>query len=63
MKSKAYVAKSGACVIFEQLTTGAQKWYSVVMRNASGELLDKVRCDTYADACAYCRSFRAIIRA
>lgn len=38
-------------------------WYHVTLRNARGDLLDKVRCDSYSEACAYRKSFLKIARA
>lgn len=36
--------------------------YVVIVRNASGEVHDKVRCDTYSDASGYYRAFNAIAK-
>lgn len=36
--------------------------YSVILRNASGEIHDKMRCDDYRDALEYRRAFQAIAR-
>lgn len=37
--------------------------YRVVVRNAAGDLHDKVRCDAYRDALEYWRAFNAIAKA
>jgi hypothetical protein len=36
--------------------------YSVIVRNARGDVHDKMRCDDYRDALDYYRSFKAIAR-
>jgi len=36
--------------------------YSVIVRNAHGDVHDKMRCDDYRDALDYYRSFKAIAR-
>jgi len=37
-------------------------WYCVHVRNAAGELHDKVRCDDYRMALDYWRAFNAIAK-
>ncbi len=36
--------------------------YVVIVRNARGDVHDKMRCDDYRDACDYYRAFKAIAR-
>lgn len=57
---KATVAKSGAWTIFSK--SGVQGMYEVKLYSSTGDLIDKVRCDDYRDACAYKRSFDKIAR-
>lgn len=38
-------------------------WYCVSLRAPSGDLHDKVRCDSYREAQAYHRAFKAIAKA
>ena len=57
---QAYVAKSGAWVSFDK--GGSDGMYIVKLYSASGNLIDKVRCDDYRNACAYKRSFIAIAK-
>lgn len=57
MKIKLF--KNGAYATFEKTSNG---YYCVICRGANGALIDKVTCDTYADACAYYKSFAAIAR-
>lgn len=51
--------KSGACVTFERLPSGL---YAVALRSPSGELSDRVRCDSYRAATEYRRAFAAIAK-
>lgn len=37
-------------------------WYVVRLYKRSGELLDKMRCDTYSGACEYFKSFNLIAK-
>lgn len=37
--------------------------YTVIVRNARGDVYDKIRCDDYRDAMDYWRSFNAIAKA
>ena len=55
---KIYPYKNGH-VTFEK--TFPHGYYNVVLRIA-GEVKDKVLCDDYQDALAYCRSFRKIAK-
>ena len=56
MKIKVY--KNDWSVYMEQ--TG---WlYTVLVRDANGEIYDKMRCDDYSDALAYWKSFNAIAK-
>jgi hypothetical protein len=41
----------------------AGMWYCVQVRNAAGDIYDKVRCDDYRMALDYWRAFNAIARA
>lgn len=50
--------KNGAWTVFEK----ANGWYLVKLYDAAGNLLDKMRCDDYRDACDYKRSFDKIAR-
>jgi len=50
--------KNGSDVITEK--NGA--WYSVILRNPSGEVHDKIRCDDYRMALEYVRAFKAIAK-
>ena len=58
MKTKLF--KSGAWTIFDREPIGGL--YSVKLYSASGELRDKVRCDTYRGALDYWRAFNAIAK-
>ena len=55
---KLYSYKHGDVVV-ERLSSGI---YSVWIRNTSGEIVDKVRCDTYRMAMEYKRAFVAIAK-
>lgn len=57
---KIYLAKSGASVIFEKTPHGI---YRVVLRNEIGNLMDKIRCDTYRSAMDYFTAFKKVARA
>jgi hypothetical protein len=37
-------------------------WYVVRLYKRGGELLDKMRCDTYRGACEYFKSFNLIAK-
>jgi hypothetical protein len=37
-------------------------WYVVKLYKRSGELLDKMRCDTYRGACEYFKAFNLIAK-
>lgn len=50
--------KTGAWIVSEK----AAGWYSVKLYRPSGELHDKVRCDTYRQAGEYRRAFAAIAK-
>ena len=50
--------KNGADVITEK--NGA--WYSVILRNPSGEVHDKIRCDDYKTSLEYIKAFKAIAK-
>jgi hypothetical protein len=58
MITKTFTSKSGAFVLFEK----DAGWYKVLVRAPSGDLHDKMRCDSYSEALAYYRSFCKIAR-
>ena len=58
---KIYNYKSGAYVTFEK-SNPPYGMYQVMIRNPSGEIHDKIRCDDYSDAMDYLRSFKKIAR-
>jgi len=55
-----YMVREFQCgtVIFEK----ENGWFRVVLRDTAGNLLDKVRCDTYREALEYRRAFTAIAK-
>ena len=57
MKIKLF--KNGAYATFEKTLHG---YYLVTCRGANGYLLDRIKCDDYANARAYYKSFAAIAR-
>ena len=59
-KTDCDVYPNGWIVIFDRLPNG---WYETFVRNARGDIHDKVRADDYREARAYHRSFKAIARA
>ena len=58
MKTKIQTYRNGWCVIMDK----GNALYSVIVRNAHGDVHDKMRCDDYRDALDYYRSFKAIAR-
>ena len=50
--------KNGNYTTFER----ENGWYVVRLHKRSGELLDKMRCDTYRWACEYFKSFNLIAK-
>ena len=40
----------------------AGSMYVAIVRNARGDIHDKMRCDDYRDACDYYRAFSAIAK-
>jgi hypothetical protein len=52
--------KSGAWTTFEKLTPSGL--YLVKLYSAAGNLIDKVRCDSYREAQAYLRCFNLTAR-
>lgn len=56
---KIYEGKDGKYVTYEK----ANGWYHVRLCSELSGVLDKVRCDSYSEACAYRKSFIAIARA
>lgn len=57
MKTKSY--RNGWSTMMEK--GGAL--YIVLVRNARGDIHDKMRCDDYRTACEYYRAFNAIAKA
>ena len=55
---KIFTGKNGAWTSFEKLNG----WYIVKLYDAAGNLLDKIRCDDYRNACDYRKSFNAIAK-
>jgi hypothetical protein len=53
--------KNGAWTTFERLCPSGM--YLVKLHAPSGQLMDKIMCDTYSGACAYLRSFNKIAKA
>lgn len=53
-----HLYKNDAYVTYEK----SNGWYVVRLWDCAGNLSDKVRCDSYREACAYHRSFKAIAR-
>lgn len=51
---------NGWSVYFDKLRNG---WYETYVRDAYGNMHDKMRCDTYAGAREYYRAFQAIAKA
>jgi hypothetical protein len=58
MKPKAKIYKNGWETMFEK----SGFWYCANVRNAAGEIHDKVRCDNYRAALEYFRAFNAIAK-
>ena len=56
MKSKEY--KNGWSVVMDKVAA----LYSVIVRSASVNVHDGIRCDTYRDAMDYWRAFNAIAK-
>lgn len=52
MRCKTY--KNGWTAYFNPLPNG---WYETYVRNASGDIHDRVRCDTYRAAMEYYKCF------
>lgn len=57
-KPRAHVADSGASVSMDKSTPSGM--YTVIVRNPSGEVHDKTRCDDYTDALDYWKAFKHI---
>jgi len=53
--------KNGADVITEKLVQNGY-WYCVTLRNPSGEVHDKIRCDDYKTSLEYVKAFKAIAK-
>lgn len=60
MTPRIHEGKGGRYVVFEKLASGM---YLVILRSGAGEVMDKVRCDTYAMAADYRKAFIKIARA
>ena len=58
MQAKCQTYRNGWHVIMDK----GNALYSVIVRNASGDVHDKTRCDDYRDALVYYRAFKAIAR-
>jgi hypothetical protein len=58
MKTRCKTYRNGWTVIMDKGST----LYSVIVRNARGDVHDKMRCDDYRDALDYYHSFKAIAR-
>ena len=56
MKIKEFT--NGAYVTFEK----SNGWYCVLLRNPMGNVHDKIRCDSYADAMNYWKCFQKIAK-
>ena len=59
MNAKCQTYRNGWCVIMDK----ERVLYSVIVRNSTGDIHDKVRCDDYRNARDYYRAFKAIARA
>jgi hypothetical protein len=58
MKPRVKIYKNG----WETMLEKSGLWYSANVRNAAGEIHDKVRCDDYRAALEYFRAFNAIAK-
>lgn len=56
MKPKIYISKNGASVFMEKLATSGL--YLLILRSASGTVIDKTRCDTWGAALEYWKAFK-----
>ena len=56
---KVKIFSSGWSVFFDRMPCGM---YSVILRDLSDNLIDKIRCDDYRMAMDYKKSFSAIAR-
>ena len=59
--SKITEQKSGAYTVFERMFPSGM--YLVELYNPTGELIDKIRCDTYSAAREYLSAFNRIAKA
>jgi hypothetical protein len=50
--------RNGAWTTFERY----HGWYVVMLYNSAGQLLDKMRCDTYRGGVEYLRAFNQIAK-
>ena len=60
MTTKTYTEKNGAWTVFERLMPSGM--YAVKAYSPAGAVLDKVRCDSRAEALSYLRALRALAR-
>ena len=58
MQTKCQTYRNGWSVLLDK----ERIMYCVILRDASGEVHDKMRCDDYRNALDYYRSFKAIAR-
>ena len=58
MQPKAYVYKSGACVLFER----HGPFWKVLLRGPNGAVLDKIMLDDHRAALRYIKAFRAVAK-
>lgn len=57
---KIEVFKNGAYASFEKLFPSGM--YLVQAKQPSGTVIDRMRCDTYSDAMAYWKAFKAVAK-
>ena len=58
--SKLKLFKNGASVVFSK--NDINGFYTVTLMSPSFNIVDRVSCDTYRDACEYRRAFIALAR-
>jgi len=52
--------KNGACTIFERMPVSGM--YIVICRGPNGQILDRMRCDSYRMACGYLKAFNRLAK-
>jgi hypothetical protein len=62
MKPRVKIYKNGWETYFCKTGEVPFPWWYVSVRNAAGEIHDKVRCDDYRAALEYFRAFNAIAK-